>query len=171
MAKVPVHIINLFVALLLVINSLAIYNFFDTPPLYDPFGDFPTQQVQSRVDGFDGPAVLITDELVVIGEKCYNEDIVVSSSFDWYLTKPAGTIIRGGGSVSTPKDKGCLKQRYSNPIPPAVVTRVTDLADDGQFVSVWRLQGRECPNVEEDVRPVCKNWASEQFDIVVQRKK
>jgi hypothetical protein len=130
-------------------------------PVFDPLGDFPTQQITS-----DQP-IPAGNDVGVDGIKCSNATttITIKGKRLWQLLRPAGTAIpvRGGQGPLKP---GCTHQHYEDPMPSGVIARVNQLAAQGTHITTWIISGSNEPIPPGGERPVVKTYTSTAFRII-----
>lgn len=134
-------------------------------PGFDPLR-FPKQLVSNRIDGVDGPAMHLGEELQVVAEKCNTsgKEIGVSGRSRWVSVDPGGSIIDGtAGSGLRPAAPRCPKFHYSNKLPDGVVARTQELFDEGRQFVTWSYTGTEVPLGQSGVE---RAWGTELFRIV-----
>ena len=149
------------------------------PAPFDPFGPYPVQEVglpEQTVDvpNSAGTATTVTvrvlhvsadnwPQVPVSGVKCIEEpgDVEVSGSFGWRSLEPPGFVTepRTGTRVA---GTGCTTFAFRNDVPPDVRDRIVALAQQGDPVSLWQIQGTETPTAGG----VTVNWQTENFAIV-----
>ena len=133
---------------------------------YAPLGEYPVQRVESRVPGYDTPAVRFSDgEIVITGTKCATEATKVEGFSTWT------EIVPGGSVVPTPKgtgarDRGCTTRTFHNAFPAEVAERVLWSASRGRLETVWQLSGVETPIAPDGREGVKAGWQSQNFTII-----
>lgn len=137
----------------------------DEPP-FDPLGEYPTQQVRSRVEGMEGPAAMVGDVVVVAGIKCNGSDrpVKVRGSLSWVSIDPRGSIVQVGGGTAM-RSPGCTSFRFENPMPDAVRDRSVELLGRG-IVPIWHITGYEEPIAPNGHPGVRRDWQTENFMVV-----
>ena len=154
------------VALVVVAASL-LYIELRTPERWDPLGDYPTQQVLSRVPGVEGPATTAHGTVDVTATKCSNADepIEIDTELAWRSVDPGGAAWSRGHSQAV-RDPGCTSLRFDNPIPPQVRALVAAQHDAGYPAPVWQIVGVETPVRHNGTEGVETRWRTENFTIV-----
>lgn len=169
---------SIIVALAVTILAVVIYTGRVGPP-YDPFGQFPVQDVTLtdrviEVERASGSLQSLTLPVLVVegerwpdvpveGTKCYDEPVTVAGSVRWQLVIPPGSIVDLGDGSAT-RVAGCSSFQFLNPVPEDVRIRVRDLAEDGVSISVWQINGAETP-LGHDGDVVTQGWETENFAI------
>lgn len=165
-------LLALFVVLLLflLVESVLILRALDNQDKATPVFDYPAQQVESRINGVDGPAVRIPSDgsefnVVVIAEKCNNTDqeIAVQTRVSWDTLDPRGTLIEDWNGVGI-VEPGCQQYTFRNPVPELVVDRTLQLIDDFPTLNcvTWAIVGVDSP-LSPKQSP--ERWFTEPFCI------
>lgn len=134
-------------------------------PTFDPLR-LSVQQVMNRLDGVDGPAIHLGEELAVSAVKCNisGKDIGIEGKTRWVSVDPGGTVVEGTvGSGIRPASPECPEFHYSNKLPPAVVARTEELFAEGRTSVSWTYTGIETPL---GLRGAPRVWSTEVFRIV-----
>lgn len=127
-------------------------------PPYDPWGEFPEQQVLNP-----NKTLTVGESLIVAGEKCIESATPVISVGEVYWTsqEPRGaTFLTGIGTSEL--QPGCTEFEFNNPMPAEVVQTV--IADRGEERS-WRVHGSQWPIDRNGHRGVEQTWRTEEFVI------
>lgn len=135
------------------------------PSTWDPLGEYPIQNVESRIDGQTGPAIKVGDVLLVSGVKCSTIPVQVRGTIGWISVDPPGTNIALPSGL-TRRPEGCTAFAYKNVIPPEVVDRVHQLATNGIFESTWRITGSDTPIDAHGLEGSIRVWTTTNFKIV-----
>lgn len=155
------------IALSIITLSLAVFSLpprLRTPP-FDPL-QLPTQLVLNHIDGVDGPALHIGEDLKVEATKCNTSghEVGVTGHATWRSVSPAGSVVEGSsGSSVRPGEPRCVTRVYANPVPPAVLDRTRELLDEGNPSVAWQLSGIETPLGPGAVQ---RAWTTETFVIL-----
>lgn len=130
-------------------------------PVWDPFGDFPPQDVTSRVDGVDGPAAPLSGTVDVAATKCYVAATEVIGSITWRpVDRPEAqvqTVTQAAGGRDAP---GCYALELANPIPGAVAELVRGGLDR------WQITGIEQAIDQHGNPGAVQTWETHVFVIV-----
>lgn len=133
---------------------------------YAPLGDYPVQRVESKLPGYNTPAVkLSSGEVVVTGTKCAEEQTKIEGRTTWTEVVPGGAVFPMPRGTAV-RSAGCTTQTFHNPLPAEVVERVKFSAAKGRTETVWQLSGVETPIAPEGGKGVRAAWQSQNFTIV-----
>lgn len=134
---------------------------------YAPLSVLAIEPVPSRVAGVDGPAIHNGEDVITTSHKCNStgEPVNSRSIKDWEQYTPGQGF--NGFDVSKSNgiqvyEPGCHDFTYSNPMPPEVETRNTELFAAGAHGVWWKLTASETP-VGAKKAVV---WFSELFQVV-----
>lgn len=135
-----------------------------SPEVYDPLGNYPTQEVLNTIPGVSGPALRVGETLNITAIKCNNakKDVEITGAKFWNLIEPRGTNIPDGKGVGVRK-AGCETFHYENPIPQSVLDRTKSILSQGKPYAVWKLSGYETPTQKPN--GVQRVWESVEFRI------
>lgn len=135
----------------------------DTPPPWNPLGEYPIQRVTSRdVTTIDGPSVWLDSHVVVVALKCSTvPNVKVIGHSSWQRVDPLGRIFPTGRGTAT-RELGCSTVDYKNDIPAEVVE--STLAVGGR--ATWRIVGEETPYKSNGERGVTRTWQTQNFVLV-----
>ncbi len=129
-------------------------------PVYDPLGDFPTQQVTTV------QPIPVGQDVGVDAIQCNDskDPVRVAGTRVWTSVDPAGSPYaqRGGIRVLAP---GCAHIHFENPMPAEVIARVQQLAAVGKHTTVWVITGTATPIPPDGERPVVKAYTTAAFRI------
>jgi len=155
------------VALLsMVVAGASFANTHRRPPPFDPLR-LPLQTVSDRIDGIDGPAVHIGDDLHVTATKCNysGADLGITSTVAWQSVEPGGTTIPiSNNSTFLPGSPQCQTKVFSNPMPQLVQDRTRDLMAQGVTVVRWRITAVVTPL--GGPQSVKRAWVTEDVQVV-----
>ena len=136
------------------------------PAPYDPLAEYPVQRVDSKLVGYDTPAVKLSEgQVVITGTKCSKRETSVDASSSWVEIKPGGLVVSLGGG-SAVRTAGCTTRTFYNDIPARVAERARVLHARGIDESVWQLAGHEVPYASDGRRGVRRSWQSQNFTLV-----
>lgn len=127
---------------------------------YDPFGEFPIQNVLNRDGETTTPIVRLGTPVIVEGTKCYTEEVEITGEVTWRLVSPEVAIVRVGTGVVA-RAPGCHPFTFRNDWPLAAVTISRDILDSGR-VPVWEITGFETPTQGGINKP----WRTQTFEVV-----
>ena len=135
--------------------------------VWAPLDDYPVQQVLSRVEGVDGPAVRIGELVTVDAVKCNatDEDVEVVGTVSWQAMDPPGAVITTGSGTGT-RPPGCHEQSFANPIPAGVESVISAQHAAGINAPEWRIQGDETPVRDGGADGQPARWVTESFAVV-----
>lgn len=151
------------VGVFLATGAIFVFQHFTEDPVFDPFGEYPVQIVESRVPGIEGPAVAFGDPVVVRGQKCIDnpDDVQIRGSFEFTAERPAGgTVLVGEGtdvrSPGCPQDFPAASavhdegdgEVFVNDVPQEVLDRTRALYAQGVEEVAWRINGQETATAE-----------------------
>lgn len=122
----------------------------------------PQQTVLSRVKGVDGPAVKMTDMLVVSARKCNltKKPLTIKGEGSFTAVQPPGLSVLIGSGVVTRKP-GCTTIVYRFSLPQTVKDRVNEL-NAVHKQQVWQIFGEDTPlNGGATV-----SWSTQPFVII-----
>lgn len=128
---------------------------------------YPEQDVTNTLPGIDGPALLVTEDLLVTGRKCVlgDEPVPVIGILSWVSVDPAGSVLEVGRGSTTRKPGECTDQNFVNPVPPIVEERTRDLVTGRTSPCMtWVITGTEQPN---DRHQAAETWTTEPFQLCV----
>lgn len=172
--------------------ALLIYEWLQPDP-YDPFGEYPLQQViaptvphdvslvAGQVQLIEYPTVSISDgETNVTGQKCMDSNldgpVPVAGELVWQGVAPKSGIAyeQSGQDADPGRAPGCTPFDFVNPIPPEVIAQAeahfARLIEDGQEpVWVVNINGREWPLDDDGQRvdpSVTQTWTTVNFALV-----
>lgn len=149
------------------------------PQPFDPFGEYPVQDVNEPAEtvSVTNTAGTLTDAVLpavhvsenrwplvdVSGRKCLNHDadVFVDGAVWWRNVEPPGfnSMASSGTRDATP---GCVDFQFDNTIPADVRERVRNLAAEGITVSIWQIQGYETPS-DGGVK---QSWSTQNFALI-----
>jgi hypothetical protein len=168
MGRIKDNLAVMVVAVLSLALSVASFAFSHRQPdAFDPLR-LPVQTVSNRIDGIDGPAAHIGDDLHVTATKCNTSgaDLGITSIVSWQSVEPGGTTIPISNNSSillgTP---ACETKQFSNPMPPLVQDRTRELMARGVEVVRWRITAVVTPL--GGPRSVKRAWATEDVRVVL----
>lgn len=141
----------------LVVNVTVWGYWYSESQTWDPLGEYPVQEVHSRVPNVDGPAVSLTGnvELRSTGTKCndWPEPVDILGYLRWVRIEPRGLEIVTFNGIEDTREPGCETFMFSNPLP------------DGLTEGVWQIRGREVPQ-REARNGVPRRIQSQNFTVV-----
>ena len=139
------------------------------PDVFDPLGDYPTQQIVNELAPGASSVVLAPGQQArVRGTKCNNasEPVKVRGSYGWVSVDPGGTYVpvaTGNENIRVP---GCTTQTFLNDMPDGVTDAVRRFAARGITRSVWRITGTEVPqDPKTGAQGEARIWVTENFTI------
>lgn len=120
---------------------------------FDPFGEFPIQQA--------APSMVVGESIVVEGQKCYTQPVVVTGTVVWRMLAPVSAQFEAFTGTAVRTSEGCVTATFENQMPDDVASFVRGKLIDGEEV-LMRLEGAETP-----VRGgVTQRWESTVFEVV-----
>ena len=163
---VSVSIVVLGVALL-VLAAAILYAEIRTEEVWDPLGDYPTQEVTSTVRGIEGPATHIDGTVNVHATKCNDTSmpVDVETTLTWRSVEPRGAAWQRGSSLAV-RDPGCESLSFANPIPGPVQELIEAQYRAGYPEPVWQIVGTETPVREDGSDGKRQTWRTENFKVV-----
>lgn len=154
-------------AALLVLAAAILFAELRTPTVWDPLGDYPVQEVTTRVPGVSGPAVYVDGTVDVVATKCNDtgEPVDVETTLTWRSVEPLGAAWHRGQSFST-RSPGCESLTFHNPVPVAMRELVEAQFRAGFTEPVWQIVGTETPVREDGSDGKRQTWRTENFRVV-----
>ena len=126
------------------------------PAVWNPLGTYVSPQ---RVT--NGPRIMATDTVDVMGTKCAKQDVYVRGVSEFISVDNPGIVIpRAPGALSI-RLKGCQTTTFSNLIP----SEVAVLARKG--ITQWEITGTETPADQNGRTGVPRSWTTESFVVAV----
>jgi hypothetical protein len=129
------------------------------PSRYEPFGDWPVQEVESRQPiSVRGPFPAVR----VAAKRCFTEPVYAFGGYSWYGSRgDALVIVPGPSNLGRNVPEGCKVTHYLNDIPPLVAQRVRE------GYTKWRIEGRT--NAQRQTRKGSQSavvqWRTETFTL------
>lgn len=122
---------------------------------YEALGPYPQQEVLSRVEGREAPAVLLGDPVVVKAIKCTRtgDPVLASGQYAWSRIEPLSmTIPSGKGQGVGILAPGCPERVFENAMPEGIVP------------GRWRLIGQD--EATRFGMHQSLEWTSEPFEVL-----
>lgn len=123
---------------------------------FEPLGDYPEQEVISRLEGYDDPSVFRSDIVVIRGTKCVNskDPVAVAATSLWRLMEPVGpSVIVPYRNSITVRNHGCVTTEFRNRLPAEVTP------------GLWRMEGWDTVD-SGDGRKQVVAWYTQAFHVV-----
>lgn len=167
-------------------GTFAFVSYLVEPDPFNPFGDYPVQNVvdapilEVQLDGIAVDETSATAVLPVIslsedstvhvtGKKCLAEDqtqpVDVKGFFVWQAVEPPGFIHEAGRGQGT-RTPGCLPIDFDNPIPDEVREYAEQQFADGHSVIVFNINGQETAIDSEGNDGAVQTWRTDNFALV-----
>lgn len=133
---------------------------------YAPLGEYPVQRVDSKLAGYNTPAVLLSSgEVIITGTKCADEETKIEGRSTWTEVVPGGAVFPQAKGTAV-RSAGCTTRTFHNRFPEEVIDRVQFSASRGRLETVWQLSGTETAISPDGRKGQRAAWQSQNFTIV-----
>lgn len=151
----PERVVTMAITIVLMTTiSLLLYVLLVPEPKKDSFGDyFSPQDILSRVDGVEGPAIRVGDKLVISGKRCVNKTTQLLSIRTWKRIDIDPPLTAQGGfqePLVVEPTHGCID------------TQIEVLQPVAVSAGTWQIQALDLAYVDGELR----FWETTPFKVV-----